>query len=193
MRGVPLRTTLPPEAHGWDAAEGLETAADQVPDAQAHLPQPEATPGRRPPSTDHGVFAGAFLIPYLIALVLEGIPVFYIELAIGQCLRRGSIGVWTAVSPYLGGVGRLPASGPCLELLGGRGWGPRGCLASACHSSAQSVALTLPERGPDLTGWGGACGRVPAGAESAHALSTPLPGGPLWFPQSPRRCRVLVG
>uniref|UniRef100_A0A8C7C4M8 Solute carrier family 6 member 18 n=1 Tax=Neovison vison TaxID=452646 RepID=A0A8C7C4M8_NEOVI len=44
----------------------------------------------------------AFLIPYLIALVLEGIPVFYIELAIGQCLRRGSIGVWTAVSPYLG-------------------------------------------------------------------------------------------
>uniref|UniRef100_A0A8C7CE26 Transporter n=1 Tax=Neovison vison TaxID=452646 RepID=A0A8C7CE26_NEOVI len=51
----------------------------------------------------HG--GGAFLIPYLIALVLEGIPVFYIELAIGQCLRRGSIGVWTAVSPYLGGVG----------------------------------------------------------------------------------------
>ncbi|XP_004768445.1 inactive sodium-dependent neutral amino acid transporter B(0)AT3 [Mustela putorius furo] len=51
----------------------------------------------------HG--GGAFLIPYLIALVLEGIPIFYIELAIGQCLRRGSIGVWTAVSPYLGGVG----------------------------------------------------------------------------------------
>ncbi|XP_026362429.3 inactive sodium-dependent neutral amino acid transporter B(0)AT3 [Ursus americanus] len=48
---------------------------------------------------------GAFLIPYLIALVLEGIPIFYIELAIGQRLRRGSIGVWTAISPYLGGVG----------------------------------------------------------------------------------------
>ncbi|XP_032717725.1 inactive sodium-dependent neutral amino acid transporter B(0)AT3 [Lontra canadensis] len=51
----------------------------------------------------HG--GGAFLIPYLIALVLEGIPIFYIELAIGQRLRRGSIGVWTAISPYLGGVG----------------------------------------------------------------------------------------
>ncbi|XP_059272812.1 inactive sodium-dependent neutral amino acid transporter B(0)AT3 isoform X2 [Mustela nigripes] len=51
----------------------------------------------------HG--GGAFLIPYLIALVLEGIPIFYIELAIGQCLRRGSIGVWMAISPYLGGVG----------------------------------------------------------------------------------------
>uniref|UniRef100_A0A673SMV9 Transporter n=1 Tax=Suricata suricatta TaxID=37032 RepID=A0A673SMV9_SURSU len=49
---------------------------------------------------------GAFLIPYLIALVLEGIPLFHIELAIGQRLRRGSVGVWKAVSPYLGGVGQ---------------------------------------------------------------------------------------
>ncbi|KAM6224388.1 inactive sodium-dependent neutral amino acid transporter B(0)AT3 [Rhynchocyon petersi] len=48
---------------------------------------------------------GAFLIPYFIALVFEGIPLFQIELAIGQRLRRGSIGVWTAISPYLGGVG----------------------------------------------------------------------------------------
>ncbi|XP_007949812.1 inactive sodium-dependent neutral amino acid transporter B(0)AT3 [Orycteropus afer afer] len=51
----------------------------------------------------HG--GGAFLIPYFIALVFEGIPLFHIELAIGQRLRRGSIGVWTAISPYLGGVG----------------------------------------------------------------------------------------
>ncbi|XP_043457634.1 inactive sodium-dependent neutral amino acid transporter B(0)AT3 isoform X2 [Prionailurus bengalensis] len=48
---------------------------------------------------------GAFLIPYLVALVLEGIPLFHIELAIGQHLRTGSVGVWKAVSPYLGGVG----------------------------------------------------------------------------------------
>ncbi|XP_015345925.1 inactive sodium-dependent neutral amino acid transporter B(0)AT3 isoform X1 [Marmota marmota marmota] len=51
----------------------------------------------------HG--GGAFLIPYCIALVFEGIPLFHIELAIGQRLRRGSIGVWTAICPYLGGVG----------------------------------------------------------------------------------------
>ncbi|XP_069898232.1 inactive sodium-dependent neutral amino acid transporter B(0)AT3 [Dipodomys merriami] len=48
---------------------------------------------------------GAFLIPYLIALAFEGIPLFHIELAIGQRLRRGSVGVWMAISPYLGGVG----------------------------------------------------------------------------------------
>ncbi|XP_036266384.2 inactive sodium-dependent neutral amino acid transporter B(0)AT3 [Pipistrellus kuhlii] len=51
----------------------------------------------------HG--GGAFLIPYLIALAFEGIPLFHLELAIGQRLRRGSIGVWKAISPYLSGVG----------------------------------------------------------------------------------------
>ncbi|KAI4574332.1 hypothetical protein MJG53_012508 [Ovis ammon polii x Ovis aries] len=48
---------------------------------------------------------GAFLIPYVVALAFEGIPLFHIELAVGQRLRRGSVGVWTAISPYLGGVG----------------------------------------------------------------------------------------
>uniref|UniRef100_A0A4W6FSC0 Transporter n=1 Tax=Lates calcarifer TaxID=8187 RepID=A0A4W6FSC0_LATCA len=48
---------------------------------------------------------GAFLIPYLIALVFEGIPLLYLELAIGQRLRMGSIGVWNSISPLLGGVG----------------------------------------------------------------------------------------
>ncbi|KAJ8288113.1 hypothetical protein COCON_G00007720 [Conger conger] len=48
---------------------------------------------------------GAFLIPYLIALVFEGLPLLHLELAIGQRLRMGSIGVWNSISPYLGGVG----------------------------------------------------------------------------------------
>ncbi|KAM8869561.1 sodium- and chloride-dependent transporter XTRP3 [Spinachia spinachia] len=51
----------------------------------------------------HG--GGGFLIPYLIMLILEGIPLFYLELAIGQKMSMGSIGAWTAISPYLGGVG----------------------------------------------------------------------------------------
>uniref|UniRef100_A0A8C5B1F4 Transporter n=1 Tax=Gadus morhua TaxID=8049 RepID=A0A8C5B1F4_GADMO len=51
----------------------------------------------------HG--GGAFLIPYLIALVFEGLPLLYLELAIGQRLRMGSIGVWNSISPFLGGVG----------------------------------------------------------------------------------------
>lgn len=49
--------------------------------------------------------AGAFLIPYFIMLCIEGIPIFYLELAIGQRLRKGAIGVWNQVSPRLGGIG----------------------------------------------------------------------------------------
>uniref|UniRef100_A0A669BJL9 Transporter n=1 Tax=Oreochromis niloticus TaxID=8128 RepID=A0A669BJL9_ORENI len=51
----------------------------------------------------HG--GGGFLIPYLIMLLLEGLPLFYMELAIGQKMRLGSIGAWTSISPYLGGLG----------------------------------------------------------------------------------------
>ncbi|XP_014225747.1 sodium-dependent neutral amino acid transporter B(0)AT3 isoform X1 [Trichogramma pretiosum] len=48
---------------------------------------------------------GAFLIPYFVMLAIEGIPIFYLELAIGQRLRKGAIGVWNQVSPFMGGIG----------------------------------------------------------------------------------------
>lgn len=41
---------------------------------------------------------GAFLVPYFIMLAIQGIPIFYLELAIGQRLRKGAIGVWHEVS-----------------------------------------------------------------------------------------------
>ncbi|KAG7333306.1 hypothetical protein KOW79_003441 [Hemibagrus wyckioides] len=48
---------------------------------------------------------GAYLVPYLILLVMIGIPLFFLELAVGQRIRRGSIGVWNYISPRLGGIG----------------------------------------------------------------------------------------
>jgi solute carrier family 6 amino acid/orphan transporter-like 15/16/17/18/20 len=49
---------------------------------------------------------GSFLVPYLVMLIVEGMPLLYLELAVGQCMRQGSIGAWRAISPYLGGVGK---------------------------------------------------------------------------------------
>lgn len=49
--------------------------------------------------------AGGFLIPYFIMLIAEGMPLLYLELAVGQRMRRGSIGAWKIISPYLCGVG----------------------------------------------------------------------------------------
>lgn len=48
---------------------------------------------------------GAYLVPYLILLLIIGIPLFFLELAVGQRIRRGSIGVWNYISPKLGGIG----------------------------------------------------------------------------------------
>ncbi|XP_069416983.1 sodium- and chloride-dependent transporter XTRP3 isoform X1 [Ovis canadensis] len=48
---------------------------------------------------------GSFLVPYIIMLVVEGMPLLYLELAVGQRMRQGSIGAWRTVSPYLSGVG----------------------------------------------------------------------------------------
>lgn len=45
------------------------------------------------------------MIPFLILLVLEGIPLLYLEFAIGQRLRSGSVGVWSSIHPALKGVG----------------------------------------------------------------------------------------
>lgn len=51
------------------------------------------------------IFAGAFLIPFMIMLILEGIPLFLIELGMGQRMRLGALGVWNTIHPWLGGIG----------------------------------------------------------------------------------------
>lgn len=41
----------------------------------------------------------------MIMLILEGIPLFLIELGIGQRMRLGALGVWNTIHPWLGGIG----------------------------------------------------------------------------------------
>eukprot|EP00116_Pleurobrachia_bachei_P008220 sb/3468482/ len=48
---------------------------------------------------------GAFLIPYFVMLLVEGLPLFFLELALGQRFQKGSIAVWKQIRPYLKGIG----------------------------------------------------------------------------------------
>ncbi|EDO31545.1 predicted protein [Nematostella vectensis] len=48
---------------------------------------------------------GAFLLPYLIMLVLCGMPMFFMELSAGQYFSLGPIGVWGAICPLFRGIG----------------------------------------------------------------------------------------
>ena len=42
---------------------------------------------------------------FLILICLEGTPLILLELGIGQKLRRGPLGIWRIINPYLGGIG----------------------------------------------------------------------------------------
>ncbi|RXM31740.1 Sodium- and chloride-dependent glycine transporter 2 [Acipenser ruthenus] len=47
---------------------------------------------------------GAFLIPYLIMLALAGVPIFLLEVSLGQFASQGPVSVWKAI-PALQGCG----------------------------------------------------------------------------------------
>uniref|UniRef100_UPI00398EB07C solute carrier family 6 member 4a isoform X2 n=1 Tax=Pristiophorus japonicus TaxID=55135 RepID=UPI00398EB07C len=48
---------------------------------------------------------GAFLIPYFLMAVFGGIPLFYMELALGQYHRNGAISIWRKICPIFKGIG----------------------------------------------------------------------------------------
>ncbi|OAF66293.1 Sodium-dependent neutral amino acid transporter B(0)AT1, partial [Intoshia linei] len=50
----------------------------------------------------HG--GGSFLIPYFICVIVTGIPLFFLEVSMGQLLKEGAYGVWN-ICPLFKGVG----------------------------------------------------------------------------------------
>ncbi|XP_077996327.1 sodium-dependent serotonin transporter-like [Glandiceps talaboti] len=48
---------------------------------------------------------GAFLIPYCIMAVFGGVPLFFLELSLGQYHRSGAISLWSKICPIFKGIG----------------------------------------------------------------------------------------
>eukprot|EP00795_Rhopilema_esculentum_P002743 gene2743-962_t len=48
---------------------------------------------------------GAFLIPFIVCLVLAGIPTFFMELSVGQYTQSGPVNAWKKICPLASGIG----------------------------------------------------------------------------------------
>ena len=46
--------------------------------------------------------SGAFLIPYLICVIVGGIPLFYLEVAVGQFMGVAGVKAWNLVPIFRG-------------------------------------------------------------------------------------------
>lgn len=56
------------------------------------------------PFTAYENGGGAFLIPYIIVLLLIGKPMYYMEMILGQLTSKSSLKIWRAV-PLFSGIG----------------------------------------------------------------------------------------
>ncbi|CAF1327089.1 unnamed protein product [Adineta ricciae] len=57
------------------------------------------------PTTVYMNGGGAFFIPYFILLIFGGLPLFYMELALGQYHRSGVFTIWKHICPLVKGIG----------------------------------------------------------------------------------------
>ena len=57
------------------------------------------------PSLAYKYGGGAFFIPYLLALVLIGLPVLFLEIGLGQFFQRGDVSVFAVCHKRMRGVG----------------------------------------------------------------------------------------
>lgn len=55
------------------------------------------------PFTAYENGGGAFLIPYIIILIIIGRPLYYMEMTLGQFSSRGNVKMFEALSPALKG------------------------------------------------------------------------------------------
>lgn len=90
----------------WNIKSFLENRVSQLPPQRANVVQDSlGLPGLSLAALSS---KGAFLIPYLMMLALAGLPIFFLEVSLGQFASQGPVSVWKAI-PALQGESTLPS------------------------------------------------------------------------------------
>ncbi|XP_053359832.1 sodium- and chloride-dependent creatine transporter 1-like isoform X2 [Clarias gariepinus] len=76
---------------------------------------------------------GVFFIPYILFIFLGGIPVFFLEIALGQFMKAGSITVWN-IAPLFKAT--LPWS-TCTNY-----WNTENCIETFRHDACKNSTLS---------------------------------------------------
>lgn len=66
------------------------------------------------PFTAYENGGGAFLIPYIIILIIVGRPLYYMEMGLGQFSSRGNVKMFNSLSPALKGIASGKSNGLVL-------------------------------------------------------------------------------
>lgn len=105
---------------------------------------------------------GAFLVPYLFFMVIAGMPLFYMELALGQFNREGAAGVWKICPVLKGNVHRARSGAHPVLLCGSASTRPHGWPQHEKSSPARKTRNNRDLRVQSLAP--GAAARTPLAA-----------------------------
>nr|XP_020450143.1 sodium-dependent serotonin transporter-like isoform X2 [Monopterus albus] len=83
---------------------------------------------------------GAFLIPYILMAIFGGVPLFYMELALGQFHRTGAISIWKHICPIF----KASCLGQTVTMCG------------------------IPPTAPTILAWTTSPGRIPPGLQQRN-------------------------
>lgn len=125
------------------------------------------------PFTAYENGGGAFLIPYIIVLIIIGKPMYYLEMILGQFTSRSNVKIWSLNPLFKGvGIGQMIA---CISVI------TYYCsmIALTCHYMFSSFYKELPwstcqpEWGPncvDSKMKGNETAIIPEGSSSSSEL-----------------------